>query len=197
MLLASGVPIVEIMDSATPPLQQAVGFNNTLASQSMTEMMISRGKKHIVYFAARMDERTKQKLAGYEQAMLAAGLTPKVMQTPTPSSYSVGCDFMREVVASYPQVDGVFCTNDDLAIGALFECQRMGIAIPEQIAIAGFHGHNISQVVSPKIATVITPRTEMGKIAAEQLLARIANPEELLAHPVIDLETTLYLGESI
>ncbi|WP_257593368.1 substrate-binding domain-containing protein, partial [Klebsiella pneumoniae] len=39
----------------------------------------------------------------------------------------------------YPQLDGIFCTNDDLAVGAAFECQRLGLKIPDDMAIAGFH----------------------------------------------------------
>ena len=43
-----------------------------------------------------------------------------------------------------------------------------------QMAIAGFHGHDISQVVTPQLATVLTPRERMGREAAAMLLARIS-----------------------
>lgn len=197
MLQATGIPVVEIMDSASPPLQQAVGFDNTKASQQMTQLLIDKGRRHIVYFAARMDERTKQKINGYQQAMLAAGLEPQVVSTPHPSSYSVGVDLLKQALASNANIDGICCTNDDLAVGALFECQRLGIKVPDQLSIAGFHGHNITTVLTPKIATVITPREKMGTIATENLLYRIENPNEPIVEPVIELETELFLGESI
>ncbi|MBZ4209339.1 substrate-binding domain-containing protein, partial [Klebsiella aerogenes] len=73
----------------------------------------------------------------------------------------------------YPQIDSIFCTNDDLAIGAAFECQRQGLSIPQDMAIAGFHGHDIGQVMVPKLASVLTPRERMGQIGAERLLARL------------------------
>lgn len=56
----------------------------------------------------------------------------------------------------------------------MFECQRQGLQVPSQMAIAGFHGHDISQVVTPQLATVLTPRDRMGREAAALLLARIA-----------------------
>jgi LacI family gluconate utilization system Gnt-I transcriptional repressor len=37
---------------------------------------------------------------------------------------------MRQARREYPQLDGIFCTNDDLAVGAAFECQRLGLKIP-------------------------------------------------------------------
>ena len=92
-------------------------------------------------------------------------------------------------------MDGIICTNDDLAVGAIFECQRQGIAIPEEIGIAGFHGHDIGQAMVPKLASVITPREAMGRVAAEQLLARINGAE--LTEPVIDLGFELSAGQSI
>ncbi|MCQ4856855.1 substrate-binding domain-containing protein, partial [Escherichia coli] len=73
----------------------------------------------------------------------------------------------------FPPLDGVFCTNDDLAVGAAFECQRLGLKVPDDMAIAGFHGHDIGQVMEPRLASVLTPRERMGSIGAERLLARI------------------------
>ncbi|PJC85120.1 transcriptional regulator [Vibrio sp. HA2012] len=197
MLKSTGIPVVEMMDSASPPLQQAVGFDNIRASREMTEHLIARGRKHIVYLAARMDERTKQKIVGFEQAMHAAGLIPNIISTKAASSYTVGSELTQQAREEYPQIDGIYCTNDDLAIGALFECLRMGLQVPEDISIAGFHGHNITSVVQPTLATVITPREEMGKIAAEQLLYRLTHPGEKIEKHIIELPTQIYLGESL
>lgn len=197
MLKATGIPVVEIMDSASPPLQQAVGFDNTKASASITRLLIEKGRKRTVYLAARMDERTKQKIAGYQQAMQQAGLEPLVVSTKDASSYTVGADLTRIAKQKYPDLDGIYCTNDDLAIGALFECLRQGIEVPKDISVVGFHGHNITSVVSPTLATVITPREEIGVIAAQCLLERITHPENAITQPIIELETEIFAGESL
>ncbi|MDB1122611.1 gluconate operon transcriptional repressor GntR [Vibrio algarum] len=197
MLKATGVPVVEIMDSASPPLQQAVGFDNYAASVAITKLMLSKDRTNIAYLAARMDVRTKQKIKGFEQTIEGAGLSPLVISTKQASSYSVGSELFRLAKEKNPQLDGIYCTNDDLAIGALFECLRQGIKVPEDMSIVGFHGHNIASVVSPTLATVITPREEMGKIAADQLLKRILNPNEPITERVIELQTEIFLGESL
>ncbi|MGX9419320.1 substrate-binding domain-containing protein [Vibrio sp. WJH972] len=197
MLQASGVPIVEIMDSASPPLQQAVGFDNYATSVAATKLLLSKNRKNVAYLAARMDERTKQKIEGFELTVKDAGLRPIVISTKQASSYSVGAELFCLARKENPKLDGIYCTNDDLAIGALFECLRQGFKVPEDISIIGFHGHNITKVVSPTLATVITPREEMGKIAAEQLLKRILNPNEPITDQVIELQTKMFLGESL
>jgi LacI family gluconate utilization system Gnt-I transcriptional repressor len=71
----------------------------------------------------------------------------------------------------------------------------MGTKIPEELGIAGFHGHNIARVMVPLLATVITPREEMGRLAAEHLLSRLqGNP---VSQKIIDLPFQIEMGESI
>ncbi|MHA9687184.1 substrate-binding domain-containing protein, partial [Klebsiella pneumoniae] len=135
----------------------------------------------------------KQK--GYEQAMLDAGMTPYSVMVEQSSSYSSGIELMRQARREYPQLDGIFCTNDDLAVGAAFECQRLGLKIPDDMAIAGFHGHDIGQVMEPRLASVLTPRERMGRIGAERLLARIRG--EAITPKMLDLGFTLSPGGSI
>ncbi|KJY83006.1 transcriptional regulator [Vibrio galatheae] len=195
MLETASIPVVEIMDCFSPRIEQAVGFDNAKASQAMTEAILAKGRRSIAYFAARMDERTRLKLQGYRHAMEHAGLEPISLQTEDASSFTLGAKLLGELRDKYPEVDGIVCTNDDLAIGALYECQRRGISVPEQMAIAGFHGHDISQAMIPKLATVITPREEIGRVAATQLIERLKG--KVTWEPSIDLGYQIEMGESI
>ena len=54
---------------------------------------------------------------GYSR-MLDAGMTPYSVMVEQSSSYSSGIELMRQARREYPQLDGIFCTNDDLAVGA-------------------------------------------------------------------------------
>jgi LacI family gluconate utilization system Gnt-I transcriptional repressor len=195
MLATAGIPVVEIMDSVSPAISQSVGFDNAAASEAMTRRMIAKGHQTLVYLAARMDERTHQKIEGYNRAMVASGLTPRCIHTEQASSFSMGSELLCEAIVTYPGLDGVLCTNDDLAIGAFYECQRQKIPVPGKVAIAGFHGHNFSQVIVPKLATVVTPREEIGRLAATQLLERFNGDE--ITQWVFDLPFTVLDGETI
>ena len=195
MIETAGIPVVELMDCRSPCLDMAVGFDNVEAARQMTQAILQRGHQHTVYLGARLDERTLQKEQGYAQAMREAGLEPKSVMMEGASSFSSGAGLLQEAQRRYPLVDSLFCTNDDLAVGAMFECQRQGLKVPEQMAIAGFHGHDISRITTPQLATVRTPREQMGSEAAAILLARIRG--ETVAASKIDVGFTLYPGESI
>ncbi|ARF48120.1 MULTISPECIES: gluconate operon transcriptional repressor GntR [Pantoea] len=195
MLEVAGIPVIEMMDSVTPCLDMAVGFDNVEAARQMTLAILKKGHRHTVYLGARLDERTLQKQRGYESAMREAGLTPRSVMMEEASSFSAGGELLREAQRRYPQTDSLFCTNDDLAVGAMFECQRQGLQVPSQMAIAGFHGHDISQVVTPALATVLTPRDQIGRESAALLLARIAG--ENRASQPLDMGFAIVEGGSI
>ncbi|RWR02410.1 transcriptional regulator [[Pantoea] beijingensis] len=181
MIETAGIPVIEMMDCVSPCLDMAVGFDNVEAARQMTQAIIRKGHRHTIYLGARLDERTLLKQQGYERAMREANLEPRSVMMEQASSFSAGAMLFGEARRRYPDTDSVFCTNDDLAVGAMFECQRQGLRVPDDIAIAGFHGHDITQVVTPKLATVLTPRERMGQEAAAMLLARIGGDKAVIA----------------
>lgn len=195
MIETAGIPVVEMMDVISPAIEQSVGIDNFAASYQMVSTMIGKGYKNIVYLGARLDVRTRLRQQGYEKAMQENALQSKSMMTEAPSSFSLGAQLLQQTLVQYPDTDGIFCTNDDLAIGAVYECQRQGIKIPQQIAIAGFHGHDIGLSMVPKLATVLTPREKIGSVTAEQLIARING--QAVDQKVIDLGFEIRCGDSI
>ncbi|MCX8958833.1 gluconate operon transcriptional repressor GntR [Erwinia psidii] len=195
MIETAGIPVLELMDSVSPCIDLAVGFDNVEAARQMTHAILRKGHRHTVYLGARLDERTLLKYQGYATAMREAGLVPRSVMMEAASSFSMGITLLLEAQRRYPDTDSLFCTNDDLAVGAMFECQRQRLRIPEDMAIAGFHGHDITQVVTPTLATVLTPREKMGREAASLLLARIRGEQSGSA--CIDVGFAVCEGQSI
>ncbi|MTD29111.1 gluconate operon transcriptional repressor GntR [Erwinia sorbitola] len=195
MIETAGIPVIEMMDCISPCLDMAVGFDNVEAARQMTHAILKKGHRHTVYLGARLDERTLQKEHGYRLAMLEAGLEPNCIMMEAASSFSAGAMLMCEAQKRYPLTDSLFCTNDDLAVGAMFECQRQGLKVPQQMAIAGFHGHDIAHVTNPQLATVQTPREQMGHESAALLLARIRG--ENVDFSPVNVGFTIFTGGSI
>lgn len=195
MIKLADIPIVEIMDSVTPCIDMAVGYDNFKASKNMVKRIIATKKRHIVFLSTQSDERSFLRKKGYESAMAEYNLETHTVLSKEVSSYTLGEKLLHEILNKYPKVDAIFCSNDTLALGVLFECQRLNIAIPKQIAIAGFHGHNIGQSVNPKLASVLTPKFEMGKIAAEMLIKRLNG--ELMSSNIVELSVKYLQGGSI
>ena len=81
---------------------------------------------------------------------------------------------MATLLERHPHVRAVFCSADALAVGALYECQRRALRIPDDIAIAGFDDIPIAAQVVPSLSTLRVPRYEMGRRAGAMICDRLA-----------------------
>ena len=119
----AGVLVVETMELPSEPIDMAVGLDHEDASYTVVKQMLDTGKRTIVYFGARLDTRTKLRMQGYDRAMTEAGLEPKHVLTGDHSSFSLAHDLLERALEMHPTLDGVFCTNDDIAIGTMLSAQ--------------------------------------------------------------------------
>jgi len=196
MLESLRVPVVSMMDLADKPSTLSVGFSQLDAGMALTRHLLGKGYRRIAFVGAQLDERTLRRADGWRQAMLDAGLfDPRLeIMTPAPSTMALGADLMRRVLAELPDCDAVFFCNDDLAHGAIFHCQRAGIRVPQQVAVAGFNDLPASSLMVPSLTTVETPRYQVGYRAASLLLDVIAGKTPPARR--IDLGFTLRERES-
>lgn len=195
MIRYAGIPVVETMELPEKPIDMAVGMDHVAASYHAVKQMLASGKRNIVYFGARLDTRTQLRMQGYEQAMLEAGLTPRPILTHEHSSVSLAQDLLSQAQQQCPNLDGVFCTNDDLAIGTMLAAQQQGITIPDQLAIVGYNALDIGQSMVPKLVSVDTPRYAIGEKSAELLVAALQ--EQRCPESFIDMGYRITDGGSV
>lgn len=165
LLRSAGCPVVQIMDYTPKPIDMCVGFLHQEAAYDATCHLIDKGYRHPGFLAARMDRRTRKRLQGFQRAIAERlpGMSQSLAATTTdPSSVSTGGRLLRKLLDEHPEVDAVFCNNDDIALGALFEAQRMNLAVPQQLGIVGFNDLEITRASNPALTTVETPRRRMG-----------------------------------
>lgn len=142
---ASGIPVAELMDFGGQQLDIQVGFDNEKAAWDMTHAFLESGKRAIAFFGSMDDPRDLSRFHGTELALAEHGLKAYHMAPKTISSVALGRQMFLQMQQSRPDIDAIFCTNDDLAVGVLLECQAQGKAVPQEMAIAGFHGLEIGR----------------------------------------------------
>lgn len=196
VMQAMSCPIVQIMEIGPDPVDMMVGFSHYDAAFAAVSHLISQGRKRIGFVGARMDPRVQRRLEGYRDAMKGASLFDQnlILTTPTPTAVTLGGTLLADLLAKTPDLDAVFCINDDLALGVLFECHRRGIPVPEKLAIVGFNDLEFMATAVPSLSSVRTNRYEMGRDAVTMLIDAIEGrrPEK----PVVDLGFELMIRES-
>lgn len=191
---SSGVPCVHVMENRDGEGRYSVGFSQRQAGRAMTEALQRRGYRRIAFAAAQLDPRTLQRAQGYRDALGAAHDPALEFSDPAPSSIALGGRLLQRVRQQAPGVDAIFFNNDDLAQGALLQALRLGLKVPQEVAIAGFNDLTGSEQMLPALSTVRTPRREIGAEAAAMLLRLMRG--EPVARPSLDLGFELVLRES-
>lgn len=177
LLHQAACPVVQIMEiGGPPPIDMAVGFSHRDAGAAVTQHLVDAGYRRIGFLGARMDPRTQRRLEGYRAALTRAGLydPARCATTPMPSSFSLGRILLRDLLARRPDTDAVFCNNDDIAMGVLFECQQAAINVPQQMGIAGFNDLEIMEAAYPSVTSVRTFRYRMGYLSIEMAMQELA-----------------------
>jgi LacI family transcriptional regulator len=70
-------------------------------------------------------------------------------------------------------VSAVVCTNDVFAVGAMMACRERQLRIPQEISITGVDNTDLGATQTPALTSIRTPIVEIGRAAAEQLIARL------------------------
>lgn len=172
LLKSAHVPVIQTMEIGDDPIDINIGLSQRDAGYAATKYLLDLGHRKIAHVAARIDFRAKRRMEGYKQAMADAGIdfAPMVEATTQQSTVLRGAEMFRAVLARLPDLEAIFCCNDDLALGALFECQRRGIRVPQDLSIVGFNDLEFCASAYPPLTSVATPRYEMAHRAAEIVL---------------------------
>ena len=177
MLRRAGIPVVEGGNITREPIDMVVGFSNVEAARAITAYLIRRGYASIGYVGAypKDNDRARDRRLGYERALRASrrGVDASLC-VETTLDIDAGARAMATLLDRRPDVRAVFCSADALAVGALFECQRRRLAIPGEVAIAGFDDIPIAEQVVPALTTIRVPRYDIGRRAGKMLCDRLA-----------------------
>ena len=188
LLTHARVPVIETFQLSREPIGLNIGLDQVQAGIDATRFLIGHGYRRVGFVLGQQDERAVERLSGYKTAMEEAGLPTDglVSSLPQTSSIALGARIMNEFAGRSALPEAIFCIDDNLALGALHECRRIGLKVPDDIAILGFHDLEFAACASPSLSSVATHRYEMGKLAAESAL-RMLNTSRVSERKVVNV----------
>ena len=158
LLENAGLPVIETWDLPAAPIGHVVGFSNADAVRGMVEHFVARGARRIAFIGGDADRDTRgtDRREGFVAAMRSHGLDASrlIAAGAPPISMREGAAAMGRLLDSLPDTEAVICVSDLSAFGALTECQRRGVAVPDRIWIAGFGDYEIAGISVPALTTI-------------------------------------------
>ena len=172
-----------------------VSFDNFSAAAAVVDHLAALGHRRIALVCGRTDlnDRALARRRGFEARMMELRLPfgPADIQE-CEFDFTEGRKAMRRFLDRKDPPTAVFCANDIVAVGALYECQRLGKRVPEDVSIVGFDDLPLAQYVFPQLTSVRVPAAEMGAQAVELLLSLIGGhrPRSRTLHTEIVMRST-------
>lgn len=170
-----------------------VGFDNARAFRRIVDRLIALGHRDfgLVMQTTAGNDRATARRRAVQETLAEHGLAIRP-QHYREGSWSIGFGraALRAIMdAPGPRPTAVICGNDPLAIGALAEAHAMGIRVPEELSVTGFDDIELAAHTDPPLTSMGAPDADIGRRAAEYLLARLEGRTDAIA--AIELEPVL------
>jgi len=152
----------------------AVGFDNEKAGSTAARYLLDLGHTRLGMIAGitQDNDRAKGRVDGFLQELKRAGIDVAAVPV-AEGAYKIanGRACMRALTQAPSRPTAVFCGSDILAAGAIKYCHEVGISIPRDLSIIGFDNLEIAELTSPELTTLEVPARDMGRLAADYILA--------------------------
>jgi LacI family transcriptional regulator len=175
-----------------------ISIANFEGAHEMVRHLIALGHRRIgMVRGPQRNLDAEQRVQGYRAALREAGLGPDAgLEVQGDFTEPSGYVAIGELLARPVRPTAVFCANDHMAIGAMSALRESGVAVPEEVAIAGFDDVSMARFVSPPLSSVRVNTALLGERAVELLMRsrRSSASPSLRQHEV--LPTTLAIRSS-
>lgn len=179
---ASRVPVVLVGQDGSLFNIPSVVHDDLRVGFEAGHRLLDAGCKNIGFIGVRDSDIAVDSLRsqGLEQALSMRGAPPLLFHSHGEFSVDSGYAQIPSLIEQYPQLDGLFCATDRIAVGAIKALQERGIRVGEQIKVLGVGNDELGYVVSPSLSTFGYAFDKAGEKGAKLLLDLIeGQPQEM------------------
>lgn len=168
------IPLVVLDRAPASGLCSVIRSKNFEGAKLAVNHLLEAGCRKIAHIYGPKEYITaKERMAGYEEAVKSFPWYAPSLMVPGDFRIDGGLMAVQALFDKHPDVDGIFAGNDLMAIGAIKGLRRLGIRVPDDIAVCGFDGIGLTEITEPELTTVAQPIYEMGALATKVLIEKI------------------------
>lgn len=185
------LPTVHAMVYPAPEGVVCVGFDNARAIGQAVRYLLDLGHRRIAMLAgvSHRNDRAAARIEGVRQALKKAGLAlaPQHL-VERPYGLTEAREGLRVLMSAKPTPTAIVCGNDVLALGALLEAQKLGIAVPQALSIVGFDDLEMARHIQPALTTLHVPTQLLWHTVADRVIAALEqNPVQAATEVQVEL----------
>ena len=194
------VPLILVCNDIPSLSVPFVESANRDAARALTEYLIGVGHRRIGHISGPMrGPETDDRIAGYRDALEAADIAfdSRLVWAGNYRADSGAEAAMNHFLPMSDPPTAVFAANDESAIGFIKAVRDAGLAVPEDVSVAGFDDIGYAALFDPGLTTMRQPRAELGRVAAQILVGRMTGTGGLPPQRITRLPCSLIVRESV
>jgi len=183
----AGIPIVEIWDLNSSPLDMSVGINHFDCGFDMGRYLIKCGYRSLGYVGTSHDtaNAATARLEGFTKAVEdGGGKVRRQLCLHDTASFYPGYYGTEQLLASGSGAECIFYQNDSMAFGGFQYCSQRGLGVPTDIGIAGWGDLPIASVLNKRLTSVHVSHLKLGQKAAEMMIGRLSGEPVQTIHDI-------------
>mgnify|MGYP000380318655 CR=1 FL=1 len=169
------IPFARVSPGTQTGISPAAHIDNCDSANRMTKLLIDAGHKHIAFICGPPNHiASKLRQDGFQVALKGAGLNLENCPVYV-GDFSVksGFEAYTNQISKRKDVSAIFAANDAMAVGVVMAALKHGVRVPDDLAIVGFDGSQLSQTIWPQLTTLYQPVSEMTQAITHALLTEI------------------------
>lgn len=162
----------------------SVSIDDVQGGRMAARHLVALGRRRLAFVAGPVGvPQAERRLQGFRDAVATDEVLvePAVVHADS-SDFLGGGEGARALLAMDPRPDGVFCVNDQLAVGVVNELTRAGLRVPQDVAVVGYGDTSVARSASVPLTTVRQPMSDLGRAAVDHLISESEGMAESRMH---------------
>lgn len=191
LLKAHGIPTVTFLRRSGKGRFDHVGIENAAAVSGAVEYLAGLGHRNIAYLGGTAGFGVRiERIEGCRKAAADLGMSEPVIWN-CPDDKVAGLSEISRLHAAHPEVTGIVCNGDMVAIGACSGLIRMGLTPGRELSIIGFDDVQDATIAAPPLTTLAVSPYQLGRKLARVVLDRINDPDMPTAVSLVPAELVI------
>jgi len=194
LLVRAGISTIETWDLPADPIDLVVGLSHEKVGIAIARHAIATGRRRAFVISAN-GARAQTRRDSFSRTMVESGAPEPIIATfPGSTTFGQGRTAVAAHLNEGRRPDLIVCSSDMCAQGVIHELQRLGLRVPEDIAVIGFGDFGFAADLTPSLTTIKIDGNRIGQQAVNFLMLRAQGKK--IENPVVDIGFSLILRES-
>ncbi|MDD7972216.1 LacI family DNA-binding transcriptional regulator [Roseinatronobacter alkalisoli] len=158
----------------------SIRSNNGLGTRLVVDHLVALGHRRIAHVAGPAENilaEVRKKAFAQRCAIHGLDISPDWI-VEGDFSLGAGARAAERILALSERPTAVFCASDAMALSFITRCQQLGVAVPQDISVVGFDDIELAAFMEPGLTTIRQDRSGLGRLAAQELLARLRGEQK-------------------